>query len=178
MQNRLLVITSSPRPDRHSEHIGSSTSTTACKCVCVCVCVSPSKCLSLLSPAHSGHKKKNLIILVDKDSNDKLNELFDKALSNKVPLQIPYRMRKLPESFFMPPSSGSKSPSVSHSRENSADSAFGSGTTILGGVAGVAATGPSPKEHDQSARSCVSKKKKTMSQECVCERERRHCSIE
>lgn len=79
-------------------------------------------------------KKKNLIILVDKDSNDKLNELFDKTLSNKLPLQIPYRMRKLPDSFFKPPSSGSKSPSVSHSRENSADSAFGSGTTILGGV--------------------------------------------
>ncbi|XP_058838372.1 transcriptional coactivator yorkie isoform X2 [Topomyia yanbarensis] len=83
-------------------------------------------------------KKKNLIILVDKDSNDKLNELFDKTLSNKLPLQIPYRMRKLPDSFFKPPSSGSKSPSVSHSRENSADSAFGSGTTILGGVT----TGP------------------------------------
>lgn len=84
------------------------------------------------------NKKKNLIILVDKDSNDKLNELFDKTLSNKLPLQIPYRMRKLPDSFFKPPSSGSKSPSVSHSRENSADSAFGSGTTILGGVT----TGP------------------------------------
>ncbi|XP_055620401.1 transcriptional coactivator yorkie isoform X2 [Toxorhynchites rutilus septentrionalis] len=79
------------------------------------------------------NKKKNLIILVDKDSNDKLNELFDKTLSNKLPLQIPYRMRKLPDSFFKPPSSGSKSPSVSHSRDNSADSAFGSGTTILGG---------------------------------------------
>lgn len=79
-------------------------------------------------------KKKNLIILVEKDSNDKLNELFD--LSNKVPLQVPFNMRKLPASFFKPPSSGSKSPSVSvsHSRENSADSAFGSGTTILGGV--------------------------------------------
>lgn len=75
-------------------------------------------------------KKNNLIILVDKDSNDKLDELFDKTLSNKLPLQVPYHMRKLPASFFKPPSSGSKSPSVSHSRENSADSAFGSGTTI------------------------------------------------
>lgn len=84
-------------------------------------------------------KKKNLIILVEKDSNDKLNELFDKTLSNKLPLQVPYHMRKLPASFFKPPSSGSKSPSVSvsHSRENSADSAFGSGTTILGGVNGI-----------------------------------------
>lgn len=79
-------------------------------------------------------QKKNIRILVEKDSNDKLNELFDKTLSNKLPLQVPYHMRKLPASFFKPPSSGSKSPSVSHSRENSADSAFGSGTTILGGV--------------------------------------------
>ncbi|KFB44983.1 AGAP006045-PA-like protein [Anopheles sinensis] len=102
-------------------------------------------------------KKKNLIILVDKDSNDKLNELFDKTLSNKLPLQIPYRMRKLPESFFMPPSSGSKSPSVSHSRENSADSAFGSGTTILGGVTGVT-TGPNglPIHHSRAHSSPAS----------------------
>lgn len=76
--------------------------------------------------------KKNLIILVDKDSNDKLDELFEQTLSNKTTLHKPYKMRKLPASFFQPPSSGSKSPSVSHSRENSADSAFGSGTTILG----------------------------------------------
>ncbi|XP_053689338.1 transcriptional coactivator yorkie isoform X2 [Sabethes cyaneus] len=99
-------------------------------------------------------KKKNLIILVDKDSNDKLNELFDKTFSNKLPLQIPYRMRKLPDSFFKPPSSGSKSPSVSHSRENSADSAFGSGTTILGGVT----TGPNglPIHHSRAHSSPAS----------------------
>lgn len=83
---------------------------------------------------NSQQKKNNLIILVEKDSNDKLDELFDKTLSNKLPLQVPYHMRKLPASFFKPPSSGSKSPSVSHSRENSADSAFGSGTTIGAGV--------------------------------------------
>jgi transcriptional coactivator YAP1 len=85
--------------------------------------------------ANLQQKKNNLIILVDKDSNDKLDELFDKTLSNKLPLQVPYHMRKLPASFFKPPSAGgSKSPSVSHSRENSADSAFGSGTTIGAGV--------------------------------------------
>lgn len=79
-------------------------------------------------------KNNNLIILVDKDSNDKLDELFNKTLSNELPLHtLPYHMRKLPASFFNPPSSGSKSPSVSHSRENSADSAFGSGTTIGAG---------------------------------------------
>lgn len=77
-------------------------------------------------------QKKNLIILEDKNSNDKLDELFEKTLSNKTTLHKPYKMRNLPASFFKPPPSGSKSPSVSHSRENSADSAFGSGTTILG----------------------------------------------
>lgn len=82
-------------------------------------------------------KKNNLIILVDKDSNDKLDELFEKTLNNTTSLHKPYKMRKLPASFFKPPSSGSKSPSVSHSRENSADSAFGSGTTILGGNSGA-----------------------------------------
>lgn len=63
-------------------------------------------------------------------------------------------MRKLPDSFFKPPSSGSKSPSVSHSRENSADSAFGSGTTILGGVT----TGPNglPIHHSRAHSSPAS----------------------
>lgn len=84
--------------------------------------------------AKTQEKKNNLIILVEKDSNDKLDELFDKTLRNKLPLQVPYHMRNLPASFFKPPSSGSKSPSISHSRENSADSAFGSGTTIGTGV--------------------------------------------
>ena len=79
---------------------------------------------------NSQQKKNNLIILVDKDSNDKLDELFQNTLSNKTTLHKPFKMRNLPASFFQPPSSGSKSPSVSHSRENSADSAFGSGTTI------------------------------------------------
>ncbi|KAG5681767.1 hypothetical protein PVAND_011176 [Polypedilum vanderplanki] len=79
-------------------------------------------------------KNNNLIILVDKDSNDKLDELFEKTLNNTTSLHKPYKMRKLPASFFKPPQSGSKSPSVSHSRENSADSAFGSGTTILNNV--------------------------------------------
>lgn len=77
-------------------------------------------------------QKKNLIILVDKDSDDKLDELFEKTLGKNTTLHKPYKMRNLPASFFKPPPSGSKSPSVSHSRENSADSAFGSGTTILG----------------------------------------------
>lgn len=85
-----------------------------------------------------GTKKKNLIIVVEEGSQDKLNELFE-TLQNKMPLQRPFKMRRLPESFFNPPSSGSKSPSgACHSRENSYDSgAFASGTTTVNGNATV-----------------------------------------
>lgn len=84
-------------------------------------------------------KEKDLKIYVEADSQAQIDELFQKALNNELPLHIPYRMRKFPESFFKPPASGSKSPSVSvsHSRENSADSAFGSGTTVLGAPTSV-----------------------------------------
>ncbi|KAI5635597.1 WW domain-containing protein [Phthorimaea operculella] len=73
-------------------------------------------------------QKSNLVLRVDQDSDSVLQSLFDTVLKpdSKRPLQVPLRMRQLPKSFFNPPSTGSKSPSVSHSRENSADSAFGS----------------------------------------------------
>uniref|UniRef100_A0A1B6DK87 WW domain-containing protein n=1 Tax=Clastoptera arizonana TaxID=38151 RepID=A0A1B6DK87_9HEMI len=76
----------------------------------------------------------NLVVRIDQDSDSELQALFDSVLKpdSKRPLQVPFRMRKLPNSFFNPPSTGSKSPSVSsisHSRENSADSAFGTTTT-------------------------------------------------
>ncbi|XP_075210056.1 transcriptional coactivator yki isoform X2 [Lycorma delicatula] len=78
--------------------------------------------------------KSNLVVRIDQDSDSELQALFDTVLKPdcKRPLQVPLRMRKLPNSFFNPPSTGSKSPSVSsisHSRENSADSAFGTTTT-------------------------------------------------
>ncbi|GBP28197.1 Transcriptional coactivator yorkie [Eumeta japonica] len=75
-----------------------------------------------------GEQKSNLVLRVDQDSDSVLQSLFDTVLKpdSKRPLQVPLRMRQLPKSFFNPPSTGSKSPSVSHSRENSADSAFGS----------------------------------------------------
>ncbi|XP_041974956.1 transcriptional coactivator YAP1 isoform X2 [Aricia agestis] len=82
-------------------------------------------------------QKSNLVLRVDQDSDSVLQSLFDTVLKpdSKRPLQVPLRMRQLPKSFFNPPSTGSKSPSVSHSRENSADSAFGSssatGTTSV-----------------------------------------------
>lgn len=75
-----------------------------------------------------GEQKSNPVLRVDQDSDSVLQSLFDTVLKpdSKRPLQVPLRMRQLPKSFFNPPSTGSKSPSVSHSRENSADSAFGS----------------------------------------------------
>lgn len=86
-------------------------------------------------------KKNDLVIFVDKDSGDKLDELFSNALERKTPLQVPFAMRKLPQSFFNPPPLGSKSP-IAHSRENSGeDSAFGSGLTIGAGSAASSATG-------------------------------------
>jgi len=84
-----------------------------------------------LNPDSEQHKG-NLVVRIDEDSDSDLQALFDSVLKpdSKRPLQVPLRMRKLPNSFFNPPSTGSKSPSVSsisHSRENSADSAFGTG---------------------------------------------------
>lgn len=89
------------------------------------------------SPSGAGAattNNENLVVRIDENSDDKLQALFDMVLKpsqSKHPLTVPYRMRKLPDSFFNPPSTGSKSPSVSHSRENSTDSAFGSGTTTI-----------------------------------------------
>ncbi|XP_076178930.1 transcriptional coactivator yki isoform X2 [Ptiloglossa arizonensis] len=83
--------------------------------------------------------KSNLVVRIDQNSESDLQALFDSVLKpdSKRPLQVPLRMRNLPDSFFNPPSTGSKSPSISHSRENSADSAFG--TTAV--AAGAAAPG-------------------------------------
>ncbi|XP_073991861.1 transcriptional coactivator yki isoform X4 [Rhodnius prolixus] len=83
--------------------------------------------------------KSSLVVRIDQDSDSELQALFDSVLKpgSKRPLQVPLRMRKLPDSFFNPPSTGSKSPSVSsisHSRENSADSAFGNATTTVTGL--------------------------------------------
>lgn len=70
---------------------------------------------------------KNQIIHIRGDSDSELQALFDTVLqpnASQRPKQVPLRLRKLPNSFFNPPSVGSKSPhgSVVHSRENSVDS--------------------------------------------------------
>ncbi|CAK9802450.1 Transcriptional coactivator YAP1 [Anthophora quadrimaculata] len=87
--------------------------------------------------------KSNLVVRIDQNSESDLQALFDSVLKpdSKRPLQVPLRMRNLPDSFFNPPSTGSKSPSISHSRENSADSAFGT-AAVAAAVAAVA--GPTP----------------------------------
>lgn len=80
--------------------------------------------------------KSNLVVRIDQNSESDLQALFDSVLkpNSTRPLQVPLRMRNLPNSFFNPPQTGSKSPSISHSRENSADSAFG--TIVTTNVAG------------------------------------------
>ncbi|XP_003697329.1 transcriptional coactivator YAP1 [Apis florea] len=88
--------------------------------------------------------KSNLVVRIDQNSESDLQALFDSVLKpdSKRPLQVPLRMRNLPDSFFNPPSTGSKSPSISHSRENSADSAFG--TAAAAAAAAVGGGGPTP----------------------------------
>lgn len=72
------------------------------------------------------------LVRVDENSAVNLQALFDVALNQEArPLQIPFRLRNLPDSFFNPPSTGSKSPSISHTRENSNDSAFGSAAPTI-----------------------------------------------
>lgn len=99
---------------------------------------------------------ENLVVRVDDSSQDNLQALFDSVLKpneSKRPLQVPLRMRKLPSSFFNPPAAGSKSPSVSHSRENSADSAFGSGSTTLCSPTAAAAINPAVTSRFQISHS-------------------------
>lgn len=80
------------------------------------------------------------VVRVDQDSETDLQALFDSVLKpdSKRPLQVPWSMRKLPDSFFNPPSTGSKS--INHSRENSVDSAFGSSSGGGGGGNGGGTT--------------------------------------
>ncbi|KAH8290542.1 hypothetical protein KR054_003899, partial [Drosophila jambulina] len=74
----------------------------------------------MLSPI----KPNNLVVRVNQDTDDNLQALFDSVLNPgdaKRPLQLPFRMRKLPNSFFTPPA-------PSHSRANSADSTYDAGS--------------------------------------------------
>ncbi|XP_066155591.1 transcriptional coactivator YAP1-A isoform X1 [Euwallacea fornicatus] len=70
------------------------------------------------------------VLRMDQDSETDLEALFDSVLKpdSRRPVQVPWSMRKLPDSFFTPPSTGSKS--INHSRENSVDSAFDVSTPV------------------------------------------------
>lgn len=92
------------------------------------------------------------VVRVDEDSETDLQALFDTVLKpdSKKPLQVPWSMRKLPDSFFKPPSIGSKS--INHSRENSVDSAFGSTSSAATAVNSV----PLPSVHHRAHSSPAS----------------------
>jgi protein yorkie len=69
----------------------------------------------------SGHAT----VHVRADSDSILDDLFATVTRGaQKPLQVPLKMRKLPESFWIPPQSGSKSPASCHSRDNSVDSSM------------------------------------------------------
>ncbi|XP_075165991.1 transcriptional coactivator yki [Haematobia irritans] len=73
----------------------------------------------------------NLVVRNYQNSDENLQQLFDSVLNpseSNRPLQVPFRMRKLPNSFFTPPAASPKSPTVSHSRANSVDSAYDCGS--------------------------------------------------
>lgn len=91
----------------------------------------------------SDEAAKQPVVRVDQDSETDLQALFDSVLkpdSNR-PLQVPWSMRKLPNSFFNPPSTGG-SKSINHSRENSVDSAFGGGGGSSSTGSGSGSNGP------------------------------------
>ncbi|XP_047738085.1 transcriptional coactivator YAP1 isoform X2 [Hyalella azteca] len=75
-------------------------------------------------------QKGSHVVHVRADSDSELQALFDCVLkpSKQMPLQKPFKMRNLPASFFKPPTHRqSPAPTVTHSRESSADSTYGGG---------------------------------------------------
>ncbi|KAK9718965.1 WW domain [Popillia japonica] len=105
-----------------------------------------------LNPDESGKQ----VVTVDQNSETDLQALFDTVLKpdKNRPLQVPWSMRKLPDSFFNPPSTGSKS--INHSRENSVDSAFGSTTGTTGAGATAINTVPLQSAHNRAHSSPAS----------------------
>jgi len=99
------------------------------------------------------HNNKQPIIHVREDSASELEALFTISLNRNAekPLQVPLRLRNLPESFWKPPTFGSKSPSV-HSRENSLDNSLGQGPFSPGPIASPGP--PNIGSHHSRANSC------------------------
>jgi len=99
------------------------------------------------------HNNKQPIIHVREDSASELEALFTISLNRNAekPLQVPLRLRNLPESFWKPPTFGSKSPSV-HSRENSLDNSLGQGPFSPGPIPSPGP--PNIGSHHSRANSC------------------------
>ncbi|XP_050499700.1 transcriptional coactivator YAP1-like [Diabrotica virgifera virgifera] len=70
---------------------------------------------------------KSEVVTVDPEKD--LQALFDSVLKpdSKRNVQVPWHKRRLPDSFFNPPTTGSKS--INHSRDSSVDSSCGSNTS-------------------------------------------------
>lgn len=126
--------------------------------------------------SNSGQEEKvhseKMVVHQREDSASELEALFDIGLNKcqqQRPLQIPMKMRNLPASFFVPPTMGSKSPSV-HSRENSLDNSgpFSPGPVASPGHVGAGVVagaglgqqalgqpqGPGPQPLHSRANSC------------------------
>ncbi|VVC26066.1 WW domain [Cinara cedri] len=95
------------------------------------------------------------VIRVFPDSEANLLALFDSVLNpnSKTPQQLPFRMRQLPNSFFIPPVTGSKS----HSLKNSGDLVSGQTAVAVGGRKMTGVTGKkSILLHSRSSSSSAS----------------------
>lgn len=76
----------------------------------------------------------NSILRVESAAGEGLDELFKAVMSpgdgqSRLPQPVPMRQRRLPPSFFRPPSAASSTNSVNHSRESSLDGGYQSGQT-------------------------------------------------
>ena len=104
-------------------------------------------------------QKGTHVVHVRGDSDSELQALFDCVLkpSKQMPLQKPFKMRNLPASFFNPPAHRqSPAPTVSHSRESSADSTYGGGPIRVGALtpaSGVQTSTPQHFRHHSSPAS-------------------------
>lgn len=73
------------------------------------------------------------IVRVESAAGEGLDELFKAVINGdaqcRLPQQVPMRQRRLPPSFFRPPSASSSTNSVNHSRESSLDGGYQSSQT-------------------------------------------------
>lgn len=84
--------------------------------------------VAVSSSVTNGHHSSNAIVRVESQAGEGLDELFKAVINgenqNRLPQQVPMRQRRLPPSFFCPPSAASSTNSVNHSRESSLDGGY------------------------------------------------------